>query len=179
MANNFSTRILTLSGQIITATPSSLLVNGLAIQGGSSTASGAVYTTGDQTVSGNKTFTGISYFNSGAFSNRPTVNGVGVLLVGEATSASVSGAVYTTGDQTVSGVKTFAATGYFLSGLIVSGSGLRVSGAASFSQRPTVNGTGVLLSGEATSSTISNVVILDEIEPLSVHVIPSWLCSTS
>lgn len=83
MANNFSTRILTLSGQIITATPSSLLVNGLAIQGGSSTASGAVYTTGDQTISGNKTFTGVSYFNSGAFSNRPTVNGIGVLLSGE------------------------------------------------------------------------------------------------
>jgi hypothetical protein len=83
MANNFSTRILTLSGQIITATPSSLLVNGLAIQGGSSTASGAVYTTGDQTISGNKTFTGVSSFNSGAFSNRPTVNGTGVLLSGE------------------------------------------------------------------------------------------------
>ena len=121
----------------------------------SASVSGAVYTTGDQTVSGNKTFTGISYFNSGAFSNRPTVNGVGVLLVGEATSASVSGAVYTTGDQTVSGVKTFAATGYFLSGLIVSGSGLRVSGAASFSQRQTVNGTGVLLVGEATSTSAS------------------------
>ena len=94
------------------------------------------YLTGNQTISGVKTF-----------SSRPTVNGTGVLLSGEATSSTISNVVYQTGDQTISGVKTFVGTGYFLSGLIVSGSGLRVSGAASFSQRPTVNGTGVLLSG--------------------------------
>jgi hypothetical protein len=73
----------------------------------------AVGTTGDQTISGAKTF-----------DIRPSVNGSGVLLSGDL--PSLNGLVYTTGDQTISGVKTFVS-------------------------RPTVNGTGVLLSGEAAS----------------------------
>jgi hypothetical protein len=59
-----------------------------------------VYATGDQTISGNKNFT-----------TRPTVNGIGVLLVGEATggggSGSVENVVFTTGNQNISGQKTF------------------------------------------------------------------------
>jgi hypothetical protein len=39
--------------------------------------------------------------------NRPTVNGTGVLLQGEAAGGSVENVVYTTGNQTVSGFKTF------------------------------------------------------------------------
>jgi len=60
-----------------------------------------VNTLNNQTISGNKTFTGVSYFNSGNFSNRPVVNSSGVALSGEylspqiysATGASPSGII--------------------------------------------------------------------------------------
>jgi len=103
-----------------------------------------VYNTGDQNISGNKTFlnninvSGSGVFNaldlnnidtlsisgvdisitSGniALTNRPTVNGTGVLLSGEVVNFSLPNTiVYTTGDQTISGVKTFA-TGVNISG---------------------------------------------------------------
>jgi len=70
-----------------------------------------VHKTSDETISGIKTF-----------ASRPTVNGTGVLLSGEAATLPTT-IVYTTGNQTISGVKTF-------------------------DNRPIVNGTGVLLSGE-------------------------------
>jgi hypothetical protein len=54
-----------------------------------------VYNTGEQFVSGFK-----------KFDTRPTVNGTGVLLSGEAASLPVT-IVYTTGNQTISGNKTF------------------------------------------------------------------------
>ena len=60
-----------------------------------------VYNTGDQNIGGNKNFY-----------SRPTVNGTGVLLSGEAASLPTT-IVYITGDQTISGVKTFAQTGSF------------------------------------------------------------------
>jgi len=85
----------------------------------------AVLTTGNQSISGVKTF-----------ASRPTVNGTGVLLSGEAASLPTT-IVYTTGNQTVSGTKSF-------SGVVNINSG-------TFLTRPTVNGTGVLLSGEAAS----------------------------
>ena len=55
-----------------------------------------VYNTGDQNVSGIK-----------SFYSRPNVNGTGVLLSGEAASLPTT-IVYTTGNQTISGIKTFA-----------------------------------------------------------------------
>jgi hypothetical protein len=61
---------------------------------------------------------------NGQFNDRPTVNGTGVLLSGEAANVDLSSTVQITGDQNISGVKNFYS-------------------------RPTVNGTGVLLSGEA------------------------------
>jgi len=57
-----------------------------------------VYNTGNQNVSGIK-----------SFYSRPTVNGTGVLLSGEAASLPTT-IVYTTGDQTISGVKVFQST---------------------------------------------------------------------
>jgi hypothetical protein len=70
---------------------------------------------------------------------RPTVNGTGVLLSGEAAQADLSSTVRTTGNQTISGVKTFDV-------------------------RPTVNGTGVLLSGEAVASngTVTRMIRLTQ-----------------
>lgn len=90
-----------------------------------------VFTTGDQVISGSKTFAASRYIFSGAnvifihntgissghwqFSNRPTVNDSGVLLEGEAyASNNPSGyitsenVVYATGNQTISGNKIFA-----------------------------------------------------------------------
>lgn len=60
------------------------------------TAPNLVYNTGTQTISGAK-----------EFAIRPTVNGTGVLLSGEA-AALPSTIVYTTGNQTISGNKIFA-----------------------------------------------------------------------
>ena len=60
---------------------------------------------------------------SGVFNNRPTVNGTGILLIGEVAGLPNT-IIYTTGNQTISGVKNFAS-------------------------RPTVNGTGVFLSGDS------------------------------
>jgi hypothetical protein len=51
-------------------------------------------------------------------------------------SASLDSLVYATGNQIISGLKTFS-------------EGINVSGSAFFAQKPQVNGTGVLLSGEA------------------------------
>jgi hypothetical protein len=139
-----------------------------------------VYTTGNQTISGIKNF-----------NIRPTVNGTGILLSGEAASLP-STIVYTTGNQIISGNKTFAnditvqgailvnqviditttgtisgVTGEFqylkTEGGMFSGDNFEFyaydytfSGAnvffldntGYFSNRPLVNGTGVLLSGE-------------------------------
>jgi hypothetical protein len=88
-----------------------------------------IYATGDQTISGVKNF-----------SSRPTVNGTGVLLSGEAAQLPNT-IVYTTGNQTISGTK-------------------------AFTLRPTVNGTGILLSGEAVRSngTINRMVKLTQAE---------------
>ena len=69
------------------------------------------------------------------FTNRPTVNGTGVLLSGEGGTVTLPNTiVYTTGNQTISGTKTF-------------------------DTRPQVNGTGVLLSGEGGVSTSSSKII--------------------
>jgi hypothetical protein len=138
--------------------------------GGSTTIENVVYTTGDQSISGVKTFAdGIYvgnasnpvntlYVRSGEvginnddpqaaldvsglalFSERPQVNGTGVLLSGDIDTANL---VYTTGNQIISGIKTFAESGIFSSGITVSGN-------AWFDTRPTVNGTGVMLQGDA------------------------------
>ena len=73
-----------------------------------------VYISGNQTISGIKTF-----------ASRPTVNGTGVLLSGEAAQADLSStAVRTTGDQTISGVKTFANSGIFNNGIDLNNSKL-------------------------------------------------------
>jgi len=68
------------------------------------------------------------------------LGGLAVQEVGVGSSV-IENVVYTTGDQLVTGIKTFISSGIFSSGIIVSGSAL-------FNQRPAVNGTGVLLSGD-------------------------------
>ena len=112
----------------------------------------AVAKTGNQNISGLKNFI-----------TRPTVNGTGVLLIGEVPQLPNT-LVYTTGNQTISGVKNFISrptvngTGVLLSGeaaglpntLVYTTGDQTISGIKNFINRPTVNGTGVLLSGEAT-----------------------------
>jgi hypothetical protein len=84
---------------------------------------GGVSLTGNQTISGIKTF-----------ASRPTVNGTGVLLSGEVAAQLPNTIVYTTGDQTISGIKTF-------------------------SSRPQVSTTGVIL-----SNTIHHIITLTQAE---------------
>jgi hypothetical protein len=57
-------------------------------------------------ISGDASFAGNIQSNTATFNNRPTVNGTGVLLSGEAASLPAT-IVYTTGNQTISGNKNF------------------------------------------------------------------------
>jgi hypothetical protein len=121
-----------------------------------------VYTTGNQTISGVKSFT-----------SRPIINGTGVLLQGEVVPSVVENVVYTTGNQTISGVKSFTSrpiingTGVLLQGEVVPSvvenvvyttGNQTISGVKSFNSRPIINGTGVLLQGEVVPSVVENVV---------------------
>jgi hypothetical protein len=101
-----------------------------------------VYTTGDQIISGNKTFinniavSGTGDFNSVKVSNidKLFLSGIDILITGNSsiniynpiyisgnpvltgtipTAQTISNVVYTTGDQTISGIKTFTETGSF------------------------------------------------------------------
>jgi hypothetical protein len=125
----------------------------------------------------------------------PTVNGTGVLLSGEVVAQLPNTIVYNTGNQTISGIKTFSTQisvnnirpiltgiplvlnplyidvyngilGYNInfvpsygldwkSGILSSNNGAE---GWSFTKRPTVNGTGVLLSGEASQVDLSSTV---------------------
>jgi len=102
--------------------------------------------------------------SNGQFTNRPTVNGTGVLLSGEAASLPDT-IIYTTGNQIISGNKTFinniqvSGTGIFnnfnlneIDVLNLSGISVNITGNVSLNTRPTVNGSGVLLVGEAAAS---------------------------
>jgi hypothetical protein len=84
-------------GDSFFVTPVELAQSLLNFQGGLPI-DGIVYITGTQTISGLKNFT-----------TRPTVNGIGVLLQGEAAGGggTVANAVYTTGNQTIGGIKNF------------------------------------------------------------------------
>jgi hypothetical protein len=64
-------------------------------------------------------------------------------------------AVFTTGDQTISGAKTFA-TGIFAPNLVYNTGDQTISGVKTFASRPTVNGTGVLLIGEGAGGGVYN-----------------------
>jgi hypothetical protein len=103
-SGNFASGLFVSGFSVLTGEPFAISLSGL-------------FSTGNQTgtlaISGTKTFTGIVNFNSATFVNRPTVNGTGVLLSGEASSATVSNVVYTTGNttQTISGSLTV--TGHF------------------------------------------------------------------
>jgi hypothetical protein len=92
----------------------------------------------------------VSNISGGAtFNTRPTVNGTGVLLSGEAAKLPDT-LVYTTGGQTISGSLSFESDNYFFDGAnvyFVNNTGI-VSGEWRFTNRPTVNGTGIILSGE-------------------------------
>jgi hypothetical protein len=125
------------SGYFISIASSGDIINSLE-QVVSGDFANTVRTTGSQIISGNKTFI-----------ERPNINGTGVLLSGEIPRLPDT-IVYTTGDQTISGNKTFSAQRYVFSGanvVFVDNTGI-VSGSWEFDSRPTVNGTGVLLSGE-------------------------------
>ena len=164
----------------------------------------SVLTFGDQTIYGNKNFlnnigvSGTGVFNaidlnnvdilsiSGvdvsivngnvSLTNRPTVNGTGVLLIGEASSAiSISGNnfVYTTGDQLISGNKIFlnninvSGTGNFnnvkvssIDKLFLSGIDMVVTGNSSINVYNDIyiSGNRVLTGVIPTAQTITNVV---------------------
>jgi hypothetical protein len=126
-------------------------VNGIGVllSGETSNQNIIVNTTGNQNISGTKNFY-----------TRPTVNGTGVLLSGEILTLPAT-IVYTTGNQTISGNKTFinninvSGSGTFnaininnISTLNLSGVDIDIkSGNVNLEKIPTVNGTGVLLSG--------------------------------
>jgi len=97
-----------------------------------------VYTTGDQIISGNKTFI------SGVTFSGQNVNVIDASL-------NLSGV----GDMTFEGTN----INFINSPVFISGTNLRVSGGASFTTRPIVNGTGVLLSGEASAIILPTTIV--------------------
>jgi len=100
------------------------------------TGNNVVYTTGNQTISGIKTF-----------ASRPTVNGTGFLLSGEAASLPNT-VVYTTGAQIISGIKTFRNDLYFSSGIYDS------------NNKFILNNQNILLSGNDRTGTIGTPVLI-------------------
>lgn len=99
---------------------------------------------------------------NGQFTNRPVVNGTGVLLSGEAARLPDT-IVYTTGAQFISGSKTFYADNYIFSGanvIFTENTGI-VSGEWRFAKKPTVNNSGVLLQGELDLSVYATVTNLN------------------
>ena len=147
--------------------------SGLAMDKAIISTSGLNILDGNIYISGNPVLTGtdLSAYvtkSNGQFTNRPTVNGTGVLLIGEASSVNLpDNIIYTTGNQIISGNKTFinniqvSGTGIFnnfnlneIDILNLSGISVNITGNVSLNTRPTVNGSGVLLIGEAASSTI-------------------------
>ena len=129
-----------------------------------------VRTTGNQNISGLKTFAAVPQYVGGIpfllqgqavdlvnyqtisavknFLYRPTVNGIEVLLSGDLNTT-----VRTTGNQNISGVKTFA-SGIVAPNLVYNTGNQTISGVKNFFSRVQVNGTGVLLSGEGIPSPI-------------------------
>ena len=167
---------------IVVGSQSVLSVNGQVGHVVIDSAQNVVYTTGNQTISGAKTFvTGIVapnlVYNTGnqsvsgikTFASRPTVNGTGVLLSGEAAQLDLSSTVRTTGDQTISGIKTFA------SRLTVNGTGVLLNGEAYPSNNPSGFLTGVNLSSYAT---ISNLATTGSTLQSSVNTLTNNLATT-
>lgn len=130
-------------------------------------ASGVFNIFDDTNILGNLNVTGNTTFTA-----RPTLNGTGFLLSGEAANVDLSSTVQITGDQNISGNKTFlnniqvSGTGIFnaidlnnIDNLSLSGVDITItSGVVALTNRPTVNGTGVLLSGEAAQVDLSTTV---------------------
>ena len=101
------------------------------------TAGNIVYNTGNQNIDGTKNFL-----------YRPTVNGSGVVLEGELfPNVNPNQIVYTTGNQTISGIKNFSGELY-APNIIYKTGDHNLSGTISFSKRPNVNGTGILIAGD-------------------------------
>ena len=125
---------------------SGLYINGIPVSTGSSVAiSDVVYQTGNQTISGNKTFTGISYFKSGLFSSSLTISGVSVL------TGVNTGSFITTG-QTGS----FATTGY-------------VTGVSGYLRTLISNSSAGVTSLSVGSIAVSGTIILSGVNGLSIY----------
>jgi Na+-transporting NADH:ubiquinone oxidoreductase subunit NqrA len=102
-----------------------------------------VYNTGDQNVSGVKNF-----------GSRPTVNGTGVLLIGEASAITLpSTIVYTTGDQIISGNKTF------VNNVAISGTGIFSSVKVSNIDKLFLSGIDVVISGNSSVNVYNDIYI--------------------
>lgn len=111
----------------------------------------------------------VDIFNKKILSSQSRFGTYNILLSGEADNnaypnSNPSGfitsqnVVFATGDQIISGSKTFLANRYIFSGanvIFIDNTGIS-SGYWEFNNRPTVNGTGVLLSGEASTQTNLN-----------------------
>ena len=108
-----------------------------------------VYNTGDQTISGVKNF-----------ASRPTVNGTGVLLIGEAASLPIT-IVYTTGDQAISGNKTF-------NNNVVISENLNVTGSIIAKNIIAPNYENLLISGYSSAMVGSDINIIPGISPFSI-----------
>ena len=116
---------------------------------GTLNASNLVYNTGNQTISGVKNF-----------ASRPTVNGTGVLLSGEAASLPIT-IVYTTGDQAISGNKTF-------NNNVIISENLNVTGSIRAKNIIAAEYENLLISGYSSSMFGTDINIIPGISPFSI-----------
>jgi hypothetical protein len=143
-----------------------------------SSLSDIAYVTGDQTISGSKSFdsainapnlvyntgnqiiSGVKSFNSGINAPNLIYNTGNQIISGSKTFAKeiyAPNLFYSTGNQTISGIKTFENLTFFnqlnaadIDSLYLSGINVTiVDGDITLARRPYVNGSGVLLNGEA------------------------------
>jgi hypothetical protein len=141
----------------------------------------SVLTTGDQNISGVKTFT-TNIITSGGLDlndiDNITLSGVNVTIINGdvflTNTIMAPNLIYNTGNQTISGIKTFASrptvngTGVLLSGeaaalptTIVYTTGTQtISGNKNFISRPTVNGIGIFLSTDIIPVTATGLNIV-------------------
>jgi Na+-transporting NADH:ubiquinone oxidoreductase subunit NqrA len=136
-------------------------VSGISAGGG--LPSTIVYVTGNQLISGNKTFinniavSGTGDFNSVKVSNidKLFLSGIDILITGNS-SINVYNAIYISGNPVLTGV---IPSSQIITDVVYTTGNQIISGVKTFASRPTVNGTGVLLSGEAINFTLPNTIV--------------------
>jgi hypothetical protein len=106
------------------------------------------------TVSGEK----LNFKNKTEFDIRPIVNGTGILLSGEVVAQLPNTIVYNTGNQTISGAKTFV-TGIVAPNLVYNTGNQTISGIKTFIDKPTYGNSQVYIESGRSANISENQIV--------------------